>query len=114
LIFGLPGNPVSTIVTLLLLVKPALWHMAGGHTTTTPTVRAPLAQKISHNPGRHEYQRGRLEATAKGSVVISTADQSSNRLQSFAGANCLFLVPGDVAEIDAGELVDVLPFEGLT
>ncbi len=114
LIFGLPGNPVSTIVTLLLLVKPALWHMAGCQPTAPQIVRVPLAQRVSHSPGRNEYQRGRLEPSANGSVVTTTSDQSSNRLQSFASANCLFLVPGEVAEIEAGELVDVLLFEGLT
>jgi len=114
LIFGLPGNPVSTIVTLLLLVKPALWHMAGSQTTAPQIVRVPLAVPVSHSPGRNEYQRGRLEPSANGGVVTTTSDQSSNRLQSFASSNCLFLVPGEVAEIAAGELVDVLLFEGLT
>ena len=114
LIFGLPGNPVSTIVTLLLLVKPALWHMAGSKLTAPQMVRVPLAERVSHSPGRNEYQRGRLENSMEGSVVTTTSDQSSNRLQSFASSNCLFLVPGEVAEIAAGELVDVLLFEGLT
>ena len=114
LIFCLPGHPVSTIVTLLLLVKPALCDMAGGPITPPQTLRVPLSQRVSHSPGRHEYQRGRIELTASGSVVTTTSDQSSNRLQSFANANCLFLVPGDVAELEALELVDVLPFDGLT
>jgi len=113
LIFGLPGNPVSTIVTLLLLVKPALWYMAGSPLAAPQLLRVPLAQPVAHSPGRHEYQRGRLEQQANQSVVTTTSDQSSNRLQSFAGANCLFLLPGDVAELAAGELVDVLLFEGL-
>lgn len=113
LIFGLPGNPVSTIVTLLLLVKPTLWRIAGHETYQPPVVRVPLAGSVSHSVGRHEYQRGRLEQTDAGAVVKTTSDQSSNRLQSFAGANCLFLVPGDVEHLATGELVEVLPFEGL-
>lgn len=114
LVFGLPGNPVSTIVTLLLLVKPALWHMAGNSGFTNHVLRAPLAQLAKHSPGRNEYQRGRLEQTASGTVVRTTSDQSSNRLQSFADANCLFLLPGETSQLEEGQLVDVLPFEGLS
>jgi molybdopterin molybdotransferase len=113
-VFGLPGNPVSTIVTLLLLVKPALWHMAGNSEYKHHVFRAPLAQTAKHSPGRHEYQRGRLEQTESGTVVQTTSDQSSNRLQSFANANCLFLLPGETAELEKGQWVDVLPFDGLS
>lgn len=118
LIFGLPGNPVSTIVTLLLLVKPALWHMAGATSEELALLggplRAKLAQPTAHSVGRHEYQRGRLEYSKGESWVHTTTDQSSNRLQSFKGANCLFLLPGEVAELNTGEWVEVLPFSGLT
>lgn len=117
LIFGLPGNPVSTIVTLLLLVKPALWHMAGAsdaeQSLRQNAVRVPLAQPTAHSLGRHEYQRGRLEYSEGLTRVHTTSDQSSNRLQSFRTANCLFLLPGDVAELTEGDLVEVLPFSGL-
>ncbi len=114
LIFGLPGNPVSTIVTLLLLVKPALWHMAGARENAVHSVRVPLASDVKHSVGRHEYQRGRLATTASGTVVTTTSDQSSNRLQSFAGADCLFLVPGEIEQLKTGDLVDVLLFDGLS
>jgi len=117
LIFGLPGNPVSTIVTLLLLVKPALWYMAAAsdpaQTTLDNRLRAKLAQPTAHSVGRHEYQRGRLEYSNGETLVHTTSNQSSNRLQSFNGANCLFLLPGDVATLDSGEWVEVLPFAGL-
>lgn len=113
LIFGLPGNPVSTIVTLLLLVKPALWHMAGAISEPRQRLRAPLAQEVRHSVGRNEYQRGRLVSGAEGSLVTTRSDQSSNRLQSFAGANCLFLLPGEIEQFAAGDLVEVLPLEGL-
>ena len=117
LIFGLPGNPVSTIVTLLLLVKPALWHMAGASAAELSMMRnviqAPLAQPTRHSLGRHEYQRGRLEYSQGLTRVHTTSDQSSNRLQSFNAANCLFLLPGDAAELAEGALVEVLPFSGL-
>ena len=118
LIFGLPGNPVSTIVTLLLLVKPALWHMASASDIEQSALgirlRAQLAQPTAHSVGRHEYQRGRLEYRNGHAVVHTTSNQSSNRLQSFNGANCLFLLPGEVAELESGEWVEVLPFTGLT
>lgn len=113
LVFGLPGNPVSTIVTLLLLVKPALWHMAGTGVIEQYSMQVPLAQDVEHSVGRNEFQRGRLQRGANGTVVATTTDQSSNRLQSFAGANCLFLLPGETAKLAAGESVEVLAFEGL-
>lgn len=117
LIFGLPGNPVSTIVTLLLLVKPALWHMAGASKQDIASMRCavqvPLAQPTGHSVGRNEYQRGRLEYSQGLARVHTTSDQSSNRLQSFNTANCLFLLPGDVGELAEGDFVEVLTFSGL-
>jgi molybdopterin molybdotransferase len=111
--FGLPGNPVSTVVTLLLLVKPALWWLAGGPSDAPPRMSAVLADAIEHSPGRAEFQRGRLEQRAGAAVVQVCGDQSSNRLSSFAGANCLICVPRHAGRLEAGMQVEVLPFSGI-
>jgi molybdopterin molybdotransferase len=111
--FGLPGNPVSTVITLLMLVKPILWQLAGGKPAPSPLVTATLAHAIEHDPGRAEFQRGRLLQADGRSVVSVSGDQSSNRLSSFHSANCLICIPRDCGRLEPGAAVDVLPFGGL-
>ena len=112
-LFGLPGNPVSTLVTLLLIAKPAIFHRAGH--ALPPPIRLParLADGVQHSPGRAEYQRGSYRADADGLIVTHTGDQSSNRLRSFAGANCLIEIPKDSADLPPGAPVAVIPFNAL-
>ncbi len=113
LFFGLPGNPVSTLVTCLLLVKPALYQLAGTEPPQALRVPATAMHAFTHNPGRVEFQRGWYAAAELGLQVRNTGDQSSNRLRSFHQANCLIEVPADQARIEAGEQVWILPFHGL-
>ncbi|NCF44977.1 MAG: molybdopterin molybdenumtransferase MoeA [Proteobacteria bacterium] len=123
-IFGLPGNPVSTIVTCLLLVLPTLQVMCGTLPKPLLRVRAVLDSAVSHQPGRAEYQRGiyqmdprtgehddAVEHTAL--RVSHTGDQGSNRLSTFAGANCLIEIPKDSGDLAAGTVVDILPLSDL-
>ena len=112
-IFGLPGNPVSTIVTLLMVAKPAIWHLAGTRDKAPLRVSAELKSPLSHNPGRAEYQRGIFTQTQDGLAVTVTGDQSSNRLSTFHDANCLIEIHKDATDLPVGSLVNVLPFEGL-
>jgi molybdopterin molybdotransferase len=111
--FGLPGNPVSTIVTFLLLVTPVLKRLSGEHVTAPHKLAAKLEHRVAHEPGRAEYQRARYRATSRGYTVTATSDQSSNRLASFRDANCLLIVPAESGDLDVGARVDVLPFGGL-
>lgn len=111
--FGLPGNPVSAVVTLLLVVRPVLEAMLGGTPTAPLAITARLRTPLAHEPGREEYQRGTLRWTDGAAEVTITGDQSSNRLASFAAANCLIRVPKQSGDLDAGSLVTVLPFSGL-
>ena len=109
--FGLPGNPVSTIVTWLLIARPAVLALCGA--TDRPPLRltAELTSALQHTPGRTEYQRGRYAAASNGSSiqVSVTGHQASNRLSSFADANCLIEVPKTSADLPAGQLVQILP-----
>lgn len=110
---GLPGNPVSTIVTFLLLAKPALLHLAGAASRPVTRFGALLAEGVRHVPGREEYQRGRFEQDGPRLKVHVTGDQSSNRLATFSGADCLIRIPKDAHDLPAGTLVEVLPFHGI-
>lgn len=113
-VFGLPGNPVSTIVTCLLLVMPSLKRLCG--TAPKPILRIPatLGSPLSHRPGRAEYQRGIYTADNLGGLTVGhTGDQGSNRLSTFAGANCLIEVPKDSGNLPGGADVTILPLSDL-
>lgn len=105
---GLPGNPVSTIVTYLLFVAPAIDRFSGAAVRQPLSVPATLASAIRHSPGRREYQRGTLERKAERMIVTPTGDQSSNRLATFARANCLIVVPEDAGDLSVDETVEVI------
>ena len=102
LVFGLPGNPVSSMVTFLLFVRPALAALQGGDPAPRPG-RARLTTAVPRSPGRDEAVRVRLEAGA----ATPTGDQGSHRLTSMLGADALALVPRGEGELPAGAEVDV-------
>ncbi len=107
--FGLPGNPVSTIVTALILVKPSLERLCGMEPEAPLTVPAVLRGEIRHQPGREEFQRGSVRSRDGRLEVSVTGDQSSNRLASFSRANCLVRIPKDAGNLQDGAEVQVLP-----
>ena len=112
LVVGLPGNPVSAIVTYLLFVAPAVDRL-GGQVPAPPLVlRAKIEHSVMHSPGRREYMRGAMRVEDRELVVRATGDQSSNRLATFADANCLIVIPEDAAEIPSGAPVGVILFSG--
>ncbi|MEM6707662.1 MAG: gephyrin-like molybdotransferase Glp, partial [Pseudomonadota bacterium] len=115
---GLPGNPVSTAITALLLVLPALRRLSGEPAQPLLRVAATLTHPIRHNPGRTEFQRGVLEQRSSDSgarelIVTPTGDQSSNRLSTFSAANCLIEIDKSAGDLDAGTRVHTLPLGGL-
>ena len=107
LFFGLPGNPVSTIVTYLLFVAPAIDGLSGSAWKAPTSFQAKLSGTIKHRAGRREYQRGIFTTDGATIVVAPTGDQSSNRLASFHHCNCLILVPAERDNIDDGESVEI-------
>ena len=108
LFFGLPGNPVSTIVTYLLFVAPTVDSMSGIPWHRPTHFRAKLTTKIEHKSGRCEYQRGVFVGDNRELRVAATGDQSSNRLGSFKGCNCLIVVPAHQDNLEEDEMVDIL------
>lgn len=111
--FGLPGNPVSTAVTLLLVARPALMQLCGANRDDPPVYTAAVDELIRHRPGREEYQRGTVYTTPGGARVRTTGGQGSNRLASLRDANCLIRIPKESEDLPPGSRVAVLPFFGL-
>ena len=112
-VLALPGNPVSTAVTALLLGRPLLQRLAGQNPDPVPTTLARLTVPLSHNAGREEYQRGRLTRlpeveTGTLPEVSVTGDQSSNRLSTFTNADCLIRIPKGSGNLAAGSVVEVI------
>ena len=108
LFFGLPGNPVSTIVTYLLFVAPTVDSLGGAAPEPPLTFRARIAEGVRHAVGRREYMRGTVRRTGDGLIVSITGDQGSNRLATFANANALVIIDEDTGDLAAGDWVDVL------
>ena len=109
--FGLPGNPVSVMVTFSQFVKPALRHLMAESETDTFTMRVPCISKLKKRPGRVEYQRGILERDEDNQwVVKKTGAQGSGILRSMSQANCFIVLPMDSASIEPGTIVEVQPF----
>lgn len=115
LFFGLPGNPVSVMVTFYQLVQPALRILAGLDAPDAPLrVTATLASRLRKKPGRREFQRGVLSVTAEGHYTVAPAGrQGSGILRSMARANCFIELPEDCGNVEAGAEVPVQPFAGL-
>ena len=108
LFFGLPGNPVSTIITYLLFVAPTIDRLCGMSDNTPHRLPAILQETIEHHQGRREYVRGVFRTNDDRITVSPTGDQSSNRLATFANANCLIVVPEQTDDIKAGSIVDIV------
>ena len=113
LFFGLPGNPVSTIVTYLLFVAPTVDRLSGTSPSPPLTLPAVLLDAVRHSKGRREYMRGIMRAEGGKVVVRITGDQSSNRLATFANANCLVVVASDVGDLLPGDATQVIPLPGI-
>ena len=109
--FGLPGNPVSVMVTFSQFVKPALRHLMAESETDTFTMQVPCISDLKKRPGRIEYQRGILERDKNNQwVVKKTGAQGSGILRSMSQANCFIILPMDSASVEPGTIVEVQPF----
>lgn len=112
--FGLPGNPVSVMVTYYQFVQPALRRMMGESTTRAPRIRVRTDSALKKRSGRVEFQRGVLAPTADGDMrVTTTGGQGSGILSSMHTANCFIILPMENDGVAAGEFVEVEPFYGV-
>ncbi|ACL73212.1 molybdenum cofactor synthesis domain protein [Thioalkalivibrio sulfidiphilus HL-EbGr7] len=111
--FGLPGNPVSTMATFILFVRPALQQLMGMAPAAPLTVRARCENRLRKVPGRTDYQRGILSRDAHGELVVGTTGlQGSHVLSSMSRANAFIVIPREAGDVEAGEMVEVMPLEG--
>jgi len=107
-VFGLPGNPVSAMVTFELFVRPALLKMSGRSRLTRPRLRARALAPIPNPGSRRGYLRVQLEATKDGSLGARlTGEQGSAILRSMIAADGLAVVPPDTT-IEPGQSTDVI------
>jgi molybdopterin molybdotransferase len=113
-LFGLPGNPVAVMVTFYQFVRDALLHLQGRTDPGIPLLGAQSAAPIRKVAGRTEYQRGIVFRDGGGWKVRVTGQQGSGVLRSMSEANCFIVLEHERGNVQAGELVQVQLFEGLT
>ncbi|HFD79933.1 MAG TPA: molybdopterin molybdenumtransferase MoeA [Gammaproteobacteria bacterium] len=112
--FGLPGNPVSAMVTFYQFVLPAIRKMSGEKARAPLLLQARCAGDLRKAPGRMEFQRGILQTAADGSLEVSTTGlQGSHVLSSMSRANCFIHLPAESSGAHRGEMVTVQPFADL-
>jgi molybdopterin molybdotransferase len=107
-VFGLPGNPVSTMVTFELFVVPALDLLSGAEARALPLVQAQLGEALNEKPGLTHFLPARVEWTGTTPVVKALKWQGSGDVAAVANANCFLVVPADREHIAAGETAAIL------
>ncbi len=108
IVFGLPGNPVSSLVSFEVFVRPALRRLMGDATPERPRVPVHLADSIMPSPDRPEYMRAAVRWQDGRLVAITTGAQGSSRLLSMRAANALLVIAPGEQRLAAGSLVDAL------
>ncbi len=109
--FGLPGNPVSVMITFQQIVAPALKQLSGADANKPLRLLATCTTALKKAPGRQEFQRGILTQDVNGNFfVASTGRQGSHILSSMSRSNCYIILPSESKRVISGEKVLVEPF----
>jgi molybdopterin molybdotransferase len=111
LVFGLPGNPTSAMVTFHLFVRPAIDRLLGRKTLGPRAGKAVLEKAIALKPGRTQFLRAVLAGNGPALRVEPFPDQKSGVLKSMVRSRALIVVPADVSRIEAGDIVEILFLE---
>jgi molybdopterin molybdotransferase len=113
--FGLPGNPVSVMVTFYQFVRDALLVLMGANPVEpVPTFRATCSAKLKKAPGRTEFQRAVLTRAADGTLSVRpTGEQGSGILKSMSEANCFIILGDATGNVEPGTVVEVQLLEGV-
>lgn len=110
LVFGLPGNPVSALVTATVLLLPALRAMVGDRQPEGRRQALPLAAALPPNNTRRHFVRGRLQRNVIGLLeAMPIAETDSAHTSSLAHADILIVQPENDPGLPAGELAEVIP-----
>jgi molybdopterin molybdotransferase len=111
LMFGLPGNPVSSLVGALIFVRPALLARQGLASPTPSYLRGRLTSMLRRNPHRDEFVRASRTESADGVDLAPITGQESHMIVRAAAADALIHVPRGAGEAQAGEMVRFLPLD---
>ena len=113
--FGLPGNPVSVMVTFYQFVRDALLVLMGANPVEpVPTFTATCTGRLRKAPGRTEFQRGILTRGSDGSLQVRpTGEQGSGILKSMSDANCFIILGDATGNVEPGATVEVQLLEGV-
>jgi len=106
-VFGLPGNPVSTMVTFELFVAPAIDLLSGAEARALPLVEARLGEALNEKPGMTHFLPARVEWHGPTAEVKALKWQGSGDIAALGKANCFLVVPAEREKIDEGESVSV-------
>ncbi|MFZ0701164.1 MAG: gephyrin-like molybdotransferase Glp [Candidatus Acidiferrales bacterium] len=112
-VFGLPGNPVSTMVTFELFVTPALDILGGAEPRALPLLKAKLASTVEQRAALTHFVPARIEWPQGEATVAPLPWQGSGDIATVARGNCFLVVPQTKLKLAPGEWVDVLPRRGL-
>jgi molybdopterin molybdotransferase len=110
--FGLPGNPVASMLTFLLFVRPCLYKLLGRSRLFPDLYPARAAEEMRKKRGRREFKRGVLTWSGDGWQVRTTGPQGSGILSSMVAGNCLIVLEEERGDVMPGELILVEPFSG--
>jgi molybdopterin molybdotransferase len=112
--FGLPGNPVAVMITFLFFARPALLRLMGASAADPMPVLARVEERLRKRPGRTEYQRAQVRVAADGELVVrTTGSQGSGVLRSMSEANAIMVLGHEQGDVQPGDRVSCLLFEGL-
>jgi molybdopterin molybdotransferase len=107
-VFSLPGNPVSSLITFEVFVRPALRKMTGSPHPVKIPVKATLAEPVKKKPGKTQFLRVMIESGEEGYVARTAGDQNTGILRTLALADGIAVLPRERTNFAAGEKVDVL------
>ena len=112
--FGLPGNPVSAMVTLYQLAVPAMATLSGLNPQPVIRFSAIAQEKLKKSPGRTDFQRAIYSVNDNGQIIVqSTGQQGSGVFSSMSQSNCFIVLEQDRGDIAAGETVIIEPYNAL-
>jgi molybdopterin molybdotransferase len=110
--FGLPGNPVSALVTAHQLAVPALLKLQHAQSKKLPLLKVKTATQLNKRAGRMDFQRAVLSTNHQGEMIVtSTGSQGSGILTSMSMANCYIVLPANQGNVPANEMVNVQLFD---
>ena len=108
LFFGLPGNPVSTLITFIMFVRPVILRMMGATSVDKPIVMAYLSVNLMLKTDRTHFIRGFYTISGDRFYVNTTGPQGSGILRSMSEANCLIIIPEGAGRIECGDMVSIM------